>query len=94
MPQHYHDVIKMSTDRPIFIDYLLDLTEFCINPITSDLNSTRKIIESLPHPFYVIDIDTYTIQMANTATSVFGKLEAGVTCYTLTHNQEKPCKGV
>jgi DNA-binding CsgD family transcriptional regulator len=48
------------------------------------------VIESLPHPFYVIDAHDYTIKMANLAAHA-GKLSKGVTCHALTHNSDKPC---
>lgn len=48
------------------------------------------VLESLPHPFYVIHASDYTIKLANSATYK-GKLSEGVTCYALTHNSERPC---
>lgn len=48
--------------------------------------------ESLTHPFYVINTEDYTIEMANSAAN-FGKLTAGSTCYALTHNRDEPCDG-
>lgn len=48
------------------------------------------VLESLPHPFYVIDAFDYTIRIANSATHV-GQLSKGVTCHALTHKSDKPC---
>jgi two-component system cell cycle sensor histidine kinase/response regulator CckA len=50
----------------------------------------RNTIESLSHPFYVIDVDSYVIQLANTAAD-FGKLSEKSTCYSLTHQKDHPC---
>jgi signal transduction histidine kinase/CheY-like chemotaxis protein len=50
----------------------------------------RNTIESLSHPFYVIDADSYVIQLANTA-SDFGELTEKSTCYSLTHQKDHPC---
>jgi len=47
-------------------------------------------IESLDHPFYVIDADSYVIQLANSA-SGFGELSDKSTCYSLTHQKDHPC---
>jgi len=47
-------------------------------------------IESLDHPFYVIDTASYVIQLANTA-SGFGELSDKSTCYSLTHQKDHPC---
>ena len=44
----------------------------------------------LPNPFYVIDTSDYTIKAANSAAK-FSKLSKDSTCYTLTHNTDKPC---
>ncbi len=53
-----------------------------------DLLSTA--IESLPHPFYMIDINNYKILFANSATSKFGNWY-GSTCYKTTHDRNTPC---
>jgi PAS domain S-box-containing protein len=52
----------------------------------------NNILESLTHPFYVIDAEDYTIQMANSAAN-FGGLTEQSTCYKLTHGLDKPCDG-
>ncbi len=52
-----------------------------------------KIIDSLTHPFYVINTNNYKVEIANSATkSGFGKLDETTTCYHLTHKREKPCE--
>lgn len=48
------------------------------------------VLESLPHPFYVIDASDYTIRLANSATHK-GHLSKDVTCYALTHRSDRPC---
>jgi PAS domain S-box-containing protein len=48
------------------------------------------VIESLTHPFYVIDVNDYSIKMANSAAHL-GSIPEGLTCHELTHNQDKPC---
>ncbi|MBW2466686.1 MAG: response regulator, partial [Deltaproteobacteria bacterium] len=50
----------------------------------------KSTIESLSHPFYVIDADNYVIQLANSAAN-FGELTEKSTCYSLTHQQDHPC---
>ncbi len=52
----------------------------------------NNIINSLTHPFYVIDAETYEITMANAATH-FGDLTEKSKCYLLTHKHDKPCEG-
>ncbi len=50
----------------------------------------NNILESLTHPFYVIDTNDYTIKIANSA-ACLGTLTQDSTCYALTHRESKPC---
>lgn len=52
----------------------------------------EKVLGSLTYPFYVIDIEDYTIKMENPAAH-FSKLSKKSTCYALTHRYTKPCEG-
>ena len=54
----------------------------------------KNTIESLPHPFYVINANDYTIMMANEAAAIFGAISEDTTCYALTHNRTQPCRGI
>ncbi|MDH4232356.1 MAG: HAMP domain-containing protein, partial [Nitrospirota bacterium] len=73
------------------------------NAMTSQLiemiTSLRKqnelmdnIMNSMTHPFYVIDVNDYSIKMANAAAN-FGTLTKDSTCYSLTHKLDEPCLG-
>jgi PAS domain S-box-containing protein len=48
------------------------------------------VLESLTHPFYVIDAESFTIQVANSAARQAG-MEGGSTCYALTHGLDGRC---
>lgn len=49
-------------------------------------------IESLTHPFYVLDADDFTIKIANSATKkLFGDFPKNSTCYAVTHRRGEPC---
>lgn len=50
----------------------------------------QKIIESLSHPFYVIDANDYTVILTNSA-SGFTVTPERKTCFALTHRQDRPC---
>jgi PAS domain S-box-containing protein len=52
----------------------------------------EKVLESLTHPFYVIDARDYTIKMANSAAR-FGELTGTCTCHAMTHRRDEPCLG-
>jgi hypothetical protein len=54
----------------------------------------NSVMDSLTHPFYVVDAETYKIRLANwSARQLMGdyKLEDDVTCFALTHGRTKPC---
>ena len=51
----------------------------------------KNTIESLTHPFYVIDVKDYTIKMANVAALRNEMFKPGLTCHELTHNSATPC---
>jgi signal transduction histidine kinase len=53
------------------------------------LNTT---IESLTHPFYVLDANDYSIVLANAATDEFIST-ANSKCYAITHRRDEPCAG-
>ncbi|MCK5057488.1 MAG: PAS domain S-box protein [Candidatus Aminicenantes bacterium] len=50
----------------------------------------NKVIESLTHPFYVIDAYDYTITMGNSAAGFNSALKK-TTCHSMTHNFDEPC---
>ena len=50
----------------------------------------ENTLESLTHPFYVVDAEDYSIKIANSAARALG--ESGVsTCHALTHKSPAPC---
>lgn len=52
----------------------------------------EKVMDSFPHPFYVVDAADYTILSANSASGLRGAAKKGcTTCYALTHRQDRPC---
>jgi len=52
----------------------------------------QQVIDSLDHPFYVINANNYRIELANSATQALGLL-AQTTCHKLTHQRNTPCTG-
>jgi two-component system cell cycle response regulator len=52
-----------------------------------------NIIDSLTHPFYVINVNDYKIMFANTSARLQGVSEAA-TCYAFAHRQSTPCKDI
>jgi PAS domain S-box-containing protein len=50
----------------------------------------ENTIESLPHPFYVIDAEDYSIQIANSVARAMGT-SGETTCHALSHKSDAPC---
>ncbi len=61
--------------------------------IKSQADFLRKVIESLSHPFYVIDAHDYSIILANSVALAQGD-GTQKTCYSLTHKRDIPCDNV
>jgi signal transduction histidine kinase/DNA-binding NarL/FixJ family response regulator len=59
--------------------------------IKSQSEFLKNVLESLTHPFYVLDAEDYTIKMANSAAGQIDVSEKKLCCYTLYHNNDKPC---
>ena len=52
----------------------------------------QRIIDSIGHPFYVVDVKNYLIRFANKACG-FDESYKNSTCYQLTHKCLNPCSG-
>ncbi|MHA2397255.1 MAG: PAS domain S-box protein, partial [Candidatus Thorarchaeota archaeon] len=58
--------------------------------IKHQLDFIENVLESLSHPFYVIDVNDYTIKLANKVARL-GDLEENPTCHFVTHRSTTPC---
>ncbi len=72
-------VVRDITERKQLEEKLKNQNDFMYN-----------IIESLNHPFYVIDISDYTIKLANSAASS-ERLSENAKCYEVSHGEISPC---
>jgi len=52
-----------------------------------------SVLDSLTHPFCVINADDYRVEVANSAATP-GRLPDDMTCYMLYHKLDRPCKSV
>lgn len=50
----------------------------------------RTVIDSLPYPFYVVDVNNHALVLAN-STAAEEDTWQGQTCHSLTHRQDAPC---
>ena len=51
----------------------------------------KTVIESLSHPFYVVDAKDYTVLLANRAAAT--DLPPNTKCHSLYHRADRPCEG-
>lgn len=52
----------------------------------------QHALDSLSHPFYVINVHDFTVEAANKAAHA-GRMPPGITCYALLHGRDQPCEG-
>jgi signal transduction histidine kinase len=75
----------------------LEILEHKYRRVEADLRRQNdffyQVLESLTHPFYVLDAYDYTIIVANSASGL-GNLAPKPTCYGLTHRRAAPCDGL
>ena len=50
----------------------------------------KKVIDSVPHPFFVVNADDYSIIMANSSTHA-GTSSKKIHCYEVMHHKTAPC---
>lgn len=80
-------------NKPTYEELAQRVQELEKKDLEHDRKGTRffsSILESLPHPFYVIDASDYRITLANSAAQP-GPSSNFSTCYALLHNRERPC---
>jgi sigma-B regulation protein RsbU (phosphoserine phosphatase) len=76
----------------VYILSLIDITER--KQMEVRVNEQKLLLEntleSLTHPFYVIDANNYSLLLANSAAKKLG--DSGISkCYALTHKRSEPC---
>ena len=58
--------------------------------LTTQSEFLYTVIESLSHPFYVVDANDYSIKLANSAAIKSGAA-GNATCHALAHDRDTPC---
>ena len=51
----------------------------------------QTVLDSLAHPFYVINVADYTVEVANNAARA-DQLQGKATCFALLHGRSRPCE--
>ncbi len=88
----YETSFKTPDGKRVFFHVVRDITERknAEAEVQRQKDFLENVLESITQPFYIIDVNDYTIIMANSAAH-FGQLTKKSKCYKLTHNVEKPC---
>ena len=74
----------VGTDTDITVRKSMEAT------IIAQKDFLNSVIEALSHSLYVIDVDDYTIRLANSA-AVESGAKLGEKCYAATHGGDAPC---
>jgi len=81
-------MVAIRTEELVKMNSQLEQTKEEYLKQNTFLNNT---LESLSHPFYVIDVNTYEVVLYNKASGFDGRKVT--TCHQLTHNSILPCDG-
>ena len=87
---------KRDTQAVVNVALQAEISERLLveSQLTEQREFLQSIIESLTHPFYVIDATTYSIVLANAAAYALSKRPCqNLTCYAMTHDRDTPCSG-
>jgi PAS domain S-box-containing protein len=78
--------------RPAVLGVAIDITERerAEEEIAHQNKFLNTVLESLQHPFYVLNADDHTVKMVNPA-AARSDLSPNATCFALTHRRDKPC---
>jgi len=87
-----------------YAQYIVNLRKDAEKKLHRQNEFFYKTIESLTHPFYVVDVNTYKIKIANSAAYEHELTQSGepvkaedlnkITCYQMTHKRNNPCTGL
>lgn len=86
-------IIKPFEDRELHFAIQMAIYKHSMQERLKRKNEfVTTIIESLTHPFYIIDSENHSIVMANKA-AAFGELGPDTKCHQLVYNSGSPCTG-
>jgi len=90
----WYKVSGYSPKKGFFAVTFTDITERkkAEQKIKEQNKFLTNVIESLTHPFYVINVNDFTIEMANSAANL-GDPIGDQKCFFLTHHNDKQCTG-
>lgn len=92
LADEFNSMTSKLTETISSLEQQIVETKKAEDQITKQNELLNNVINSLTHPFYVIDANDYSIVMANSAAG-FGELSQKPTCHSLTHHSDEPCEG-
>ncbi|MCB2180675.1 MAG: response regulator [Desulfobulbaceae bacterium] len=91
--EKYSEIVAMKLEEKVAeLEETLRLREEAEQKVKEQHQLLQRSLDALTHPFYLINVNDYTIALANTAAG-FNKDQREATCYQLTHNRSEPCTG-
>jgi len=93
---HWYDVqdraIRWVDGRLVRMEIAMDISsrKKAEEQIRQQHTFLHTVLESLPYPFYVVNTDTYEIELAN-GIALHQGISRGRKCYSATHNADAPC---
>jgi PAS domain S-box-containing protein len=90
---HAYPVFDEAGEVTAVIEYWMDVTERyrAEDELRRQKELLENTIESLTHPFYVVDAHDYTVKIANRAARQYTNSFSGIHCYGLAHRRDEPC---
>jgi nitrogen-specific signal transduction histidine kinase len=92
-PEQLKSELKRALEKISELTYLENRCNRAEEQVIQQNDFFHHMLESLTHPFYVLDVNDYSIKVANSAARL-GDLSCHPTCYALTHRRTTPCDGL
>ncbi|MBD3296109.1 MAG: PAS domain-containing protein, partial [Candidatus Omnitrophica bacterium] len=91
-PVEIHSQSIQYKGEEVYLTTIRDISEKKLSEkkLIDKNNFLTDVLESLSHPFYVIDADNYNIVLSNSAAREMGVRKGGI-CYEQTHDRKEPC---
>jgi diguanylate cyclase (GGDEF)-like protein len=93
---HWYDIrdraIRWVDGRLVRMEIAMDISsrKKSEEQIRQQNTFLHNVLESLPYPFYVVNTDTYEIELAN-GIALHQGISRGRKCYAATHDADAPC---
>ena len=88
-----HDPLQKEIVRWLVTVTDISAAKRAKNDVRRGKRFLERVLESLTYPFFVVNIDDYSVQMANSACPKDGS-SGQSTCFALLHQRSTPCEGV